>query len=445
MKTSKQLQAEIETLQARVSAIQAVATQDNRDLLADEQAEIDSIVGDDKTPGQISNLAKDRERAIRIESMVSNAARDVRQTQGQDDQETTYRPFKIPAKAKATRPLVAFKGVDAEFDAYRSGKYILATQFKDPKAQQWCADHGVQNVMSGSNDLTGGTLVIPEFETAVISLFESFGVIAQRARNYPMGSDVLTIPRQLSDVEAYAVGESQEITASDPTFSPVNLVARKWATLTRVPSELNDDAVIAMADMLATSIARAQSLKSDRSGFLGDGTGTFHGIVGLANALNAGSVKVAAAGQVTAATLTIAVFLDAVAALPEFPGINPAWYCHKAVYWNVLARLQLALGGNNYADLGGGPVLQFLGYPVVFSQVLPKTVVASSKFAYFGDLAMATTLGIRRGLSISSDASRYFELDQIAYRSTMRYDFNCHERGDANDAGPVIRLETPSA
>ena len=64
MKSSKQLQAEIETLQAKVSAIQAVAQQDNRDLLADEQTEIDSIVGDDKNPGQISNLAKERERAI---------------------------------------------------------------------------------------------------------------------------------------------------------------------------------------------------------------------------------------------------------------------------------------------------------------------------------------------------------------------------------------------
>jgi hypothetical protein len=58
---------------------------------------------------------------------------------------------------------------------------------------------------------------------------------------------------------------------------------------------------------------------------------------------------------------------------------------------------------------------------------------------------MASTLGLRRGLSISSDASRYFELDQIAYRSTIRWDYNVHERGDATNAGPIIRLETPGA
>jgi len=54
-------------------------------------------------------------------------------------------------------------------------------------------------------------------------------------------------------------------------------------------------------------------------------------------------------------------------------------------------------------------------------------------------------LGMRRGLSIAVDGSRYFELDQIAHRSTMRWDYNCHERGDATNAGPVIRLETPAA
>lgn len=444
MKTSKQLQAEIEALQAKVSAIQAVATQDNRDLLADEQAEIDAIVGDDKSPGQIANLARDRERAIRIESMVSNVARDVRQTQSQVDQETTYKPFKIPARAKATRPLVAFKGDDAELDAYRSGKYILATIYGCPKARQWCLDHGVQAVMSGSDDLRGGTLVPPEFENAVIALFESYGVVARYARNYPMGSDTLSVPRQLSDVIAYAVGESDEITASDPTVSPVNLVARKFGTMTRVPSELNDDAVISIAEMLATSIARAHALRADTAGFLGNGEAANHGVQGLANVLNAGSVVTAAAGQNTMAALTIAVFQEAVGKLPDFTGINPAWFCSKAIWSNVLGRLQTAAGGNNVEDLGKGPVPYFQGYPVVFVNVMPKTVGASTKFAYFGDLGLSATLGVRRRLSIAADASRYFELDQIAYRSTMRWDFNCHERGTASEAGPILSLVSAS-
>jgi HK97 family phage major capsid protein len=438
MKSASQLSKEIEALQAKVGAIQAIAKEDNRDLLPEEQVEIDSIVGDDKNPGQITALATQRERAIRIESAISNSVRQVRETQAEAD--LTYKPFRIPARAKSTRPLLAFKGEDAEMDAYRSGKYILATIYKCPRAEQWCKDHGVQAVMSGSDDLRGGTLVPPEFESAVIALFESYGVLARYARNQPMASDTLSVPRQLSDVIAYAVGESDEITASDPTTSPVNLVARKFGTMTRVPSELNDDAVISIAEMVATSIARAQALRADTAGFLGNGEAANHGIQGLANVLNAGSVVTASVGN-TMATQTIAVFQEAVGKLPDFPGINPVWFCHKAIWSNVLGRLQLASGGNNKDDLGNGPVVQFLGYPVVFVNVMPKTITGSSKFAHFGDLGMASTLGMRRRLSIAADASRYFELDQIAYRSTMRYDFNCHERGTASEAGPILTVQ----
>jgi HK97 family phage major capsid protein len=254
-----------------------------------------------------------------------------------------------------------------------------------------------------------------------------------------MASDTLSVPRQLSDVTAYAVGESDEITASDATFSPVNLVARKFGTLTRVPSELNDDAVISIAEMLATSIARAQALKADTAGFLGNGEATNHGVQGLANVLNAGSVVTASVGN-TMATQTIAVFQEAVGKLPDFPGINPVWFCHKAIWSNVLGRLQLASGGNNKDDLGNGPVVQFLGYPVVFVNVMPKTITGSTKFAHFGDLGIASTLGMRRRLSIAADASRFFVEDQIAYRSTMRWDWNCHERGTASEAGPILTI-----
>ena len=435
MKSSKQLAEEINALQAKVTAIQAVASEDQRELSAEEQAEIDAIVGGPEKPGQIEALSKDRERAIRIESLVSNSVR-----QSNDNRDSVGGRVVVPARARATGVLKAFKGPTAQEDAYKSGQFILATVYKDAKAKQWCLDHGVENVMSGSDDLRGGTLVPPEFESAVISLFESYGIIPQYARNYPMSSDTLSVPRQLSDVVAYAVGESDEITPSDPTFSPVNLVARKFGTLTRVPSELNEDSVISIADMLATSIARAQALRADTAGFLGNGEAANHGVQGLANVLNAGSIVTAAAGQNTMAALTIAVFQEAVGKLPDYQGIQPVWFCHKAIWSNVLGRLQLAAGGNNKEDLGNGPVTSFLGYPVVFVNVMPKTVSGGTKFAYFGDLGLSATLGLRRRLSIAADASRYFELDQIAYRSTMRWDFNCHERGTASEAGPIISL-----
>jgi HK97 family phage major capsid protein len=160
--------------------------------------------------------------------------------------------------------------------------------------------------------------------------------------------------------------------------------------------------------------------------------------------LAAGSVATAGAGLNTAATLTIAVFQDAVSKLPQYPGINPVWFVHSAVYWNVMARLQLAAGGNTVENFGRGPVQSFMGFPVVFAQTLPSSISGSTKFAYFGDLSQACTMGTRRSLQIKSDASRFVELDQVGVFSTMRYDINIHEIGDASNAGPIVQLKAAS-
>ena len=440
MKSASALQKEIEALQAKVGAIQAIATQENRELLADEQAEIDSIVGDDKTPGQITNLASQRERAIKIETLVSNAARDVRQTQGIEVESSKIR---IPATARAVKPLAVFTGPDGEQEAFRVGKFFQA-HFGSETAKQWCKDHGVQNTLQ-TNDPTGaGVLVPPEFVAGVIRLVFEYGVIPRYAFVRNMVSDTLTTSRRLTGMKAYPVGEGKEVTQSQATYGPLNLVARKWGTLTRVSSELTEDSTIAMAEEIATEAALAHALAADEAGFLGDGTGAYHGVTGLANALKAGSVVTAAAGQNTAAAITIAMFENAIGKLPAFRGIRPVWFVHQSIWATVMGRLQIAAGGNNKEDLGQGPVNQFLGYPVVFSEVLPSTIGASTKFGYFGDLRMASTLGLRRNFELVGDVSRYFETDEIGFRSTMRWDYNVHEQGDASKPGPVLQLVSAS-
>ena len=138
MKSSKQVGEEIKALQDRVTSIQSVATQDQRELLEDEQAEIDAILGTPEKPGQIEALSKDRERLIRIESLVSNSVR-----QSNDNRDSVGGRVVVPARARATGVLKAFKGPTAQEDAYKSGQFILATVYKDAKAKQWCLDHGV--------------------------------------------------------------------------------------------------------------------------------------------------------------------------------------------------------------------------------------------------------------------------------------------------------------
>lgn len=437
MKNSQQLRQEIAAEQAKADAIVALATEENRELTSEESTEIDAILGTDSNPGKVTALNTQLVRQEKLEARIqANLGRDL------DNNVFNSPEIRVPAKARKTCALKAFENsYEGEKDAYASGQFLRATIGNNASAKQWCRDHGlITNAMGENNDLLGGVLVIPQFESAIVNLKEQYGVFGQNVRTVPMTSDQWIGPRRLSGLTAYAVSEAQQITDSDATMNQISLTAKKWGTLTRISSELNEDAIIAIADFLANEIAYAHAVKEDQAGFLGDGTTTHNGIVGLANALLAGSVSTAASGQNTAAALTIAVFQDAVSKIPQFPGIMPKWFVNSAVYWNTMARLQLAAGGNSVADLGNGPVMQFMGYPVVFTQALPATVGASTKFAYFGDLAMAATKGNRRGVTIAADTSRYFEFDQTAIRSTIRYDINVHERGTASVAGPIVSL-----
>jgi len=440
-KTAKDLENEISAKLDRVVAIAEIAKSENRQYSQEESAEVEAVNASVEADKKALELQRKVEANILARGRSEGVAKIEANREGSEGQ----KPIRVPAKARSGNRLVAFNGPNGEADAYASGRFLMATIANHSESKQWCRDHGViTNAMGENDDLKGGYIVPHQMESAIVNLKESYGVFGQNVRSVPMVSDTMSVPRRLSGLTAYAVTEAQEITASDATFSQVNLTAKKFGTLTRISSELSEDAIISIADYLVGEIAYAHAVKEDACGFLGDGGTTYHGITGLANALAAGSIATAASGQNTAAGLTIAVFQDAVAKVPQYPGIMPKWFVNSAVYWNVMARLQLAAGGNNVVDLGSGPVMQFMGYPVVFAQTLPATIGASTKFAYFGDLMLAATKGNRRGVTIAADSSRYFEYDQTAIRSTLRYDINVHEIGTASAGGPVISLVSAS-
>ena len=69
-------------------------------------------------------------------------------------------------------------------------------------------------------------------------------------------------------------------------WDDVNLVARKLAVLTRMSSELAEDAIIDLAAWLAEEVAYAFAEKEDDCLFNGDGTSTYGGIQGVLNKLS---------------------------------------------------------------------------------------------------------------------------------------------------------------
>ena len=105
-------------------------------------------------------------------------------------------------------------------------------------------------------------------------------------------------------------------------------------------------------------------------------------------------------------------------------------------------------------------VKTFLGYPVIVSQVMPKTSAVNQVACLFGNLRMAASLGDRRMTTIqmSEHALNAFEQDEVVIRGTERFDIVVHDVGDpvagegtpksaiaGNVAGPIVGLVTASS
>lgn len=347
--------------------------------------------------------------------------------------------------------LRSFRGPKAEQDALRSGMWLLATIGGNERARKYCQNNHIEfrGNIEGVNT-AGGFLVPDEMERSIINLRDEYGDARRECRVINMGSDHMTIPRRSGGLTSYFTGESAEITESDASWTQVTLTARKLAVLTRISSELSEDAVISVADLLAGEIALAFATKEDQCCIDGDGTSTYGGMVGVRSKMidgnHAGSYVDNSSGADEWSEITDNHLIAVMAALPKYARRNAKWHCSPAAKNMVFDRLMRAAGGNTMLVVAAGAGPQYMGYPIVEWSAMPAVsagaVLNNKIMLFFGDLAQAVTIGSRRGITLQVDGSRYLERDEIALRGTERFDINVHDIGGsgADDRGPIVGM-----
>jgi len=182
-------------------------------------------------------------------------------------------------------------GPEAVESAYRCGRWLRAHVFKNADDLRWCKDHGVEARALGENsNSAGGALVPEEFAARVIRLVENYGTFAaSNVEKVTMTRDTMIIPKRVTGTTAYFVGEGTAVTESEPTYTNVQLIAKKLACGTRFSSEVVEDALVSIADAVATEFATSLSYKQDVCGWLGDGTSQYGGIGGVVTKVNDGT------------------------------------------------------------------------------------------------------------------------------------------------------------
>jgi len=353
--------------------------------------------------------------------------------------------------------------------AYRLGMWglycaskSLPNRYNFANAVNFVNEQGMIVHGEGAGDTSGAHVTVPdEFSADLIDLKEQRGVVRQLFGREAMMRETKTVPRRTGGLTAYAVGESAAGTESDMTLDDIMLIARKWMVVTRMSKELDEDNAINFGDKLAGEISYAFADKEDEAGFNGDGTSTYHGILGARVRMQDVDLSgTNSAGLITGAgnaysELTLADFESVCGTLPDYAdNDNTSWVVHRLVYYTVLKRLELAAGGATASEIAEGtrrPRPLFLGYPVVFSQVMPSAAGNSQVCALLGDFNTGAKFGDRRDESIEFDdtvvvgGQSVWERDQIAVKGTERMDINVHEFGSSSVSGAIVGLETAAA
>jgi len=340
--------------------------------------------------------------------------------------------------------LRAFK---SEEDAYKAGMWIKGHLRGDAEAKRWCQDYGVEARAQGSTGSTTGAALVPDIlSNQVLRLVNEDSVFASNATPVTMPSDVVLVGRRTGGATAYWVNENTAITDSDPTHNQITLTAKKVTAATKVATELFEDSVVSIADMLATELAYTLTQAVETVAFNGNsanapsvaGILTSNGILKNSSADYAASL-VTAAGD-TPDEITKANLLTMMGSMPSHSRQGAAWIVSPYVFATCFQALDAAQGGS--VGLAQGLGLTFMGYPVLLSHQCESTGDLTGKvMALFANLRNAAHFGVRRGLEIASSDQVAFLSDQVVVRATMRCAISWSELGSDTVAGPVIALK----
>lgn len=459
LKDLVQVREEIAKVTAEATAIVNLARDEKRDMTADETARVDAILGVGDNPGIVDSLRKDEARALKIENMqreILARSQPAGSATIQADGSVKTR-VEVPSSVRVPAVLNLGRGImnrrEQESHAYGFGQFVMASLFGSEKSREWCREKGIpiRNAMAEGFDSKGGVLVPDEHEASIIRLVNEYGVARREFGVMPMLSDTKTIPHRATGLTAYYPAEGGTITASDMTMDVKKLTARKLAVLARHSIELGEDAAIAIGDLLGMEAAMAIAAAEDSAGFIGDGTSTYGRIHGIKSALQAGSEVTAASGNTSFATLDREDFENMIAKVQTYAlnRNNAKWYISRAGWAASMQRLMNAAGGNSVADVAGGaPGGLFLGFPVVWVEVMNSTLTTQTStegLCFFGDARQTVAFGDRRGMSMAISNDVYFTTDETAIKWTTRYDINVHDAGTDTASGGLVQLNTPGS
>ncbi len=404
MKKIAEINARLESIADELQALSDLSAeseldQTQIDLVNELDAEFNKLEGERNS----LQAVQDKLDAAKAAKAVPQASSIVEPAQIEDSIEENKEV--IPARVKNQRS----KHFASSEDAYKSGMWLAALG-GNRRAKEFVA---AQNIGTAAD---GGNLVPDPLSDALINLMEQRGAARQACQRVVMSADTWTVPKVTAHATVYYPAEAAAITESDLAFSQVQLTAKKLAALVKMSTEVTEDSIVDIMNVVVESIAYSIALEEDKNLFNGVAGGV--NTAGIAGDASVDDTNVASAGALALTDLTAC----ASGIGNPIIGAQNAWWMSPVIFNSVVRDLVNAAGGNTIADLEGGQRPLLLGYPVNFVSALPSAPASGELVAVFGDLRLGAYFGDRRALNFKTLSELYMENDQLGVVATERID-----------------------
>ena len=328
---------------------------------------------------------------------------------------------------------------------------------------EWLAVRTGRKALAEGTNATGGFLVPPQYIQELVLLRRLTAPLLDCVRNIPVTSNLIYVPTQTGVGTIGWVAENAPKPSTDEVVGQIAANLFMIAGIAKVSNQLLEDSTPAVDAIVRQDLMRGLNIEQDRVVINGSGTGQPTGII------NTSGVTTTVASAQTAAS----IIDDILAAVGRVQGSylgNPDAIVMAPRTWTklqtakdstgryialgtVLGFQQLTLpglpnptGANDAGTgIGGGPVWNMFGYPVVIDGNMPINLTVGGNtnrsdiiVGALRECWMLVRDEVRT--DVSNEAGTSFETNQTWFRSEARVGFTAARLPSAiqviSDVGP---------
>jgi len=289
--------------------------------------------------------------------------------------------------------------------------------------------------------LTASEIPLPtEYQAEVVALLSQFGTARRYGTVFPLGTGVVKLPAMSTSPAFGLLVMSGAVTSKAPAFQWVTFTAEKFGGLVVLPSEIEEDSIVAMGQFIARYCAYSMAVVEDQVFWMNLDGATYGAVKGLCGSTITNSKVTQMASPKTHYSDATLAHLRALRAVPDEAAIGRgAYYCHRT-FEQHFSGLNTA-GDKPYVANGAQGVATFDGFPINWVPIMPAYATganASKVFILFGDPTFQY-LGTRGGVRFDTSREAGFITDEVMFRSIERFTIGLMA------TGAVAGLETAAS